>query len=201
MRFGDGLRAPRSVTNPSARTPSLAFRRLCRTVTTFARGSGPSRKNPTDVLALQTAWVVVVLLDVKMLSTLPTTRFTASRPLLQRRAALCTTLVMSTTTWSAASARPRASLAAEPNCSTSQAWNLETPILVLCTGVLREALRISYARRRRVAASQKVRIWALCAHVSHSPQMDASRSAHACYACAANPEQLFAALASPRLDT
>ena len=80
---------------------------------------------------------------------------------------------MSTTTWSAASARPRASLAAEPNCSTSQAWNLETPILVLCTGVLREALRISYARRRRVAASQKVRIWALCAHVSHSPQMDA----------------------------
>jgi hypothetical protein len=81
MRFGDGRRAPRSVTNPSARTPSFAFKRLCRTVTTFARGSGPSKKKPTDVLARQTACVVAVLLDVKMDSTLPTTRFTASRPL------------------------------------------------------------------------------------------------------------------------
>ena len=169
MRFGDGLLAPRSVTSPSARTPSFALRRLCRTVTTFARGSGPSKKKPTDVLALQTACVVAVFEDVKMDSTLPTTRFTASLPLLQRRAALWTTEVMSTTTWSAARAFPRASLAALPNCSTNHAWNLETPILVLCTGVLRKALRISYARRRRVAASQKVRIPALGAHVSHSP--------------------------------
>ena len=152
MRFGDGRRAPRSVTSPSARTPSFAFNRLCRTVTTFARGSGPSRKKPTDVRARQTACVVAVLLDVNIDSTLPTTRFTASLPLLQRRAALCTTEVMSTTTWSAARAFPRASEAALPNFSTNQAWNLETPIVVLCTGVLREALRISYARRRRVSA-------------------------------------------------
>mmetsp|Transcript_8712 Transcript_8712/g.23646 ORF Transcript_8712/g.23646 Transcript_8712/m.23646 type:complete len:103 (-) Transcript_8712:32-340(-) len=76
---------------------------------------------------------------------------------------------MSTTTWSAAKAFPRASLAALPNCSTNQAWNFETPIVVLCSGALREALRISYARRRRVAASQKVRIYELSAHaLSHS---------------------------------
>ena len=141
MRFGDGRLAPRSVTSPSARTPSLAFNRLCRTVTTFARGSGPSRKKPTDVRARQTECVVAVFEDVKMLSTLPTTRFTASRPLLQRRAALWTTLVMSTTTWSAAKALPRASEAALPNCSTSQAWNFETPIVYLCT-VMRGALRV-----------------------------------------------------------
>ena len=145
MRFGDGLRAPRSVTNPSARTPSFALRRRCRTVTTFARGSGPSRKNPTDVRARQTACVVAVFELVKMDSTRPTTRFTASRPLLQRRAALWTTEVMSTTTWSAAKALPRASLAALPNCSTSQAWNFETPIVCLCTGV-RAARFIDAAR-------------------------------------------------------
>ena len=108
---------------------------------------------------------------------------------------------MSTTTWSAAKAFPRASEAALPNCSTSQAWNFETPILVLCTVVLREALRISYARRRRVAASQKVRIQALGAHVSQGFKSTRPRSTHACYACAASPEQLFAAQAGPRLDT
>jgi hypothetical protein len=41
---------------------------------------------------------------------------------------------MSTTTWSAAKALPRASEAALPNCSTNHAWNFETPIVIYVQG-------------------------------------------------------------------
>jgi len=66
---------------------------------TFASGSGPSRKKPTDRRAEHTACGASLFASSRMMdSTRPRTRFTASWPDLHRRAADWTTAVMSTIT-------------------------------------------------------------------------------------------------------
>mmetsp|Transcript_7697 Transcript_7697/g.24211 ORF Transcript_7697/g.24211 Transcript_7697/m.24211 type:complete len:246 (+) Transcript_7697:575-1312(+) len=134
-------------TTPSARVPSLALRRRWRTATALASGSGPSRKKPTDRRARHAACAEPWRGAEKTLSTRPTTRLTASRELLQRRAADWATLVAATTTWSAARIAPRASLMLSEKVSLSQAWNFESPMAARA-GAGRTAPRVRPARER-----------------------------------------------------
>ena len=101
---------------------------------------------------------------------------------------------MSTTTWSAAKARPRASLAALPNCSTNHAWNFETPIFMYVQGccAVRCGPTLDAAASRRPMCGSPQQL------MSEGPKNARTRSADAFYAFAEENKQLFTAFARPR---